>query len=78
MEENILTRLETLEQSKKAHDLRIQLSNMRCDALLNRVKELEFEMEHLKKEAQETKRELIRFKKAYNSFKGKEGAKHEV
>ena len=42
------------------------------------MKELEFEMEHLKKEAKATKRELIRFKKAYDSLKDKEGAKNEV
>lgn len=76
--ENILDRLEILEKNEKMHSVRIQIAKMRDDALLNRVKELEFEMEHLKKEAQATKREFVRFKKAYNSLKDKEGAGNEV
>ena len=76
--ENILDRLEILEKNEKIHSVRIQIAKMRDDALLNRVKELEFEMEHLKKEAQATKREFVRFKKAYNSLKDKEGAGNEV
>ena len=76
--ENILDRLEILEKNEKIHSLRIEVAKSRDIGLLERVKELEFEMEHLKKEAQATKRELIRFKKAYDSLKDKEGAKNEV
>lgn len=76
--ENILDRLEILEKNEKIHSLRIEVAKSRDIGLLERVKELEFEMEHLKKEAKATKRELIRFKKAYDSLKDKEGAKNEV
>lgn len=76
--ENILDRLEILEKNEKIHSLRIEGAKSRDIGLLERVKELEFETEHLKKEAQATKRELIRFKKAYDSLKDNEGAKNEV
>lgn len=76
--ENILDRLEILEKNEKIHSLRIEVAKSRGIGLLGRVKELEFEMEHLKKEAQATKRELIRFKKAYDSLKDNEGEKNEV
>ena len=61
--ENILDRLETLEQNEKIHSLRIEVAKSRDKGLLNRVKELEYKTEQLEKDLQEANREIYRLKK---------------
>lgn len=56
--EDILDRLEMLEKNEKIHSLRIDLAGMKYDALLNRVKELEYKTKQLEKDLQKANRDI--------------------